>query len=98
MDHVHAAVADALASGYCPANKTVFLATLFALISSLCVIGLTLAVVARFRLRNPQLKIITTVVASMFVLFAIGVGALDLFGLSGCGNHIAEGLTWDQPW
>lgn len=98
VDHLHAAVMDALSSGYCPRNKAIFLMTLFTLVSTFCVFGLAVAGVARFRLRDARFKIVAYIVASMLVLFAIGAGALDLFGFFGCGNHIAEGLTWDWPW
>jgi hypothetical protein len=38
------------------------------------------------------------IAACAVVLFAIGSGALVIFGLSGCGGATEAGLTWDWPW
>lgn len=81
-------VTEALASAYCPTNQSSFLLELVALIAFFCIIGIVLQ---RFG-RVPR------IVGVMFVVFAIGIGAIDFFGLSGCNGHIEKGLTWDQPW
>ena len=38
-----------------------------------------------------------SIVAGAVLLFALGSGALVLYGLSGCSGAAAEGLIWDWP-
>ena len=82
------AVTEALASGYCPTNGTSFLLELVAIVAFLCITG---TVALRFGR-------VARIVGVMLVVFAIGVVAIDLFGLSGCNGHFEKGLTWDHPW
>lgn len=88
MDHLTAAVAQELASRYCPTNKPLFLTELSILVSIFCAIGAALV------LRGNNAR----VAGILFLVFALGIAALDLFGYSGCGPHFTPGLTWDHPW
>ena len=95
---LQAAVSDALSSGYCPKNKAIFLLALLAQVVFFCMSGIALVGLARYRARLARFKSAAYLVAPILVMFALGAGALDLFGLSGCGSHATEGLTWDWPW
>lgn len=88
MIHLNPAVADSLASFWCPTNRASFLATLFALVAAICIVGIVLRRFGR----------VARIAGLVLILFAIGGGAMELFGLSGCGPHFAAGVTWDRPW
>jgi hypothetical protein len=61
-------------------------------------IALLLFSLAKFRRWNAQRKQLMFIAAYAVAAFAIGSGALVLFGLSGCGGATEAGLTWDWPW
>lgn len=88
MDSLTVAVAHELSSRYCPTNKESFLVTLALLVVAFCVAGIVLGRFGR----------VARVAGIVLILFAIGGGALDLFGLAGCGAHFSPGLAWDNPW
>lgn len=97
VDHLTAAVMDALSSGYCPTNKMYFLLRLFAAVAVFCGIGFGL-IAAASRSKNSTRKFVTRTATAVLILFALGGAAWDLFGLSGCGTHSTAGLIWDWPW
>ena len=97
VDHLTAAVMDALSSGYCPTSKTNFLLRLFVTLAVFCGIGFGL-IAAASRSKNSTRRFVAYTGAAVLILFALGGSAWDLFGLSGCGNHTTAGLIWDWPW
>ncbi|MBV8343763.1 MAG: hypothetical protein JO190_02090 [Candidatus Eremiobacteraeota bacterium] len=94
MDPLHAGVAADFSSRYCPLSTALFLARFWALLSPVVAIALAALLAASMRAYQRMPLII---VAGAFVLFALGVAALVLYGLSGCSGAPAEGLTWDWP-
>jgi len=97
VDHLTAAVMDALSSGYCPTSKSYFLLRLFAAVAVFCCIGFGL-IVAATRLKGSERRFFARIGGVVLILFALGGAAWDLFGLSGCGSHATAGLIWDWPW
>ncbi len=93
IDHVQTAVAQEFSSRYCPHSKAVFLMRFWALFALLVAAALTLFLTAYRGAKRPSLY----VVAGVLLLFAVGGGALVLYGLSGCSGVAAEGLIWDWP-
>lgn len=98
VDHLSSAVANDLASRYCPADRTLFLGRLGVLVAACAAAALALFILARLKAHNPQRKELAVIGAYAIALFAIGGGALALFGLSGCLGGSVAGLTWDWPW
>ncbi|HEY1884029.1 MAG TPA: hypothetical protein VGG51_13415 [Candidatus Cybelea sp.] len=97
MGHAEMAVAQDLAARYCPHSKAVFSLRLWAIFA-----GFVAAVLVLFWAANryPKRSLSRTqlyVAAGALLLFAIGAGALVLYGLSGCSGTAAEGLIWDWP-
>ena len=97
VDHLTAAVMDALSSGYCPTSKTKFLLALFAAIAAFCGIGFAF-ILAASRPMNSTRTFVAYTSAAVLILFALGGAGWDIFGLSGCGSHATAGVTWDWPW
>lgn len=93
MDHLQMAVAQDLMSRYCPHSKAVFLTRLCLLSAVPVVAGIVLLVAGRRTGAPPALRI----AAYALLLFAVGSGALVLYGLSGCSGAAAEGLIWTWP-
>ncbi len=96
IDGLQVAVAQELSSRYCPHSSAVFLTRFWALFTLFAVAALALFLGANLftkRPSGPRLYI----VAGALLLFAIGSGALVLYGLSGCSGTAAEGLIWDWP-
>lgn len=98
VDHLSAAVADDLASRYCPVARTLFLERLGVLIAACAGAALALFTLGRLRAHNLQRKELAVISAYAISLFAIGGGAVVLYGLSGCLDGSVAGLTWDWPW
>ena len=97
IDHVQTAVAQDFSSRYCPHSKTVFLIRFWALFALFATAALSLFLTAHRREKRPSVRTLLYVVAGALLLFAIGGGALVLYGLSGCSGVAAEGLIWDWP-
>ncbi len=96
IDHLQMAVAQDLSSRYCPHSNAVFLVRFWALFAAFAAAALTLFLAAN-RSAKPSGRTLPYVVAGALLLFAIGSGALVLYGLSGCSGSAAEGLIWDWP-
>ncbi|HEU5480666.1 MAG TPA: hypothetical protein VFU90_12560 [Candidatus Tumulicola sp.] len=97
VDSLQAAIAQDLSSRYCPHSKALFLMRFWALFAVVAAAGLTAFFAAiRQRNRTPD-RTSPYVIAGTVLLFAIGSGALVLYGLSGCSGAAAEGLIWDWP-
>jgi hypothetical protein len=97
LGHAEMAVAQDLAARYCPHSKTIFLLRSCAIFGALVAAALALFFAAN---RSPKLspgRARLYIVAGVLLLFAIGSGALVLYGLSGCSGTAAEGLIWDWP-
>jgi hypothetical protein len=94
VDHLQTAVAQELSVRYCPHDKAIFLVRCLALLAVFTAAALTLFLTAYRRSsgRTPRY-----IIAGGLLLFAIGTGALVLYGLSGCSGVAAEGLIWDWP-
>lgn len=97
VDHVQMAVAQDLSSRYCPHGKAVFLVRFWAILAVFAAAALTLFFAANRSPKRPSRRTPLYVVAGALLLFAIGSGALVLYGLSGCSGTAAEGLIWDWP-
>ena len=95
---LYAAVANDMSSRYCPVDRTLFLGRLGVLVAALGGIALLILAIARFRVRNPRRRELAYIGACAIAAFAIGSGALVIFGLSGCAGATQAGLTWDWPW
>ena len=93
MDHLQMAIAQDMASRYCPYSKTVFLTRFWMLLAVLLAVGVVLLIGGRRTGAPPALRI----PAYAVLLFAVGSGALVLYGLSGCSGAAAEGLIWSWP-
>ena len=91
MIRLNPAVADSLASFWCPADGAKFLTTLFAIAAAFCIVGIVLIRIARARGRAMRIA------GAVLILFALGGAAFELLGLTGC-THIEKGVTWDWPW
>jgi len=96
IDNLQMAVAQDLSSRYCPHDKTVFLMRSWALFALFAAAALSLFLAA-YRSTNRSGRMPLYIVAGALLLFAIGSGALVLYGLSGCSGAEAEGLIWDWP-
>jgi hypothetical protein len=97
IDHLQVAVAQEFSSRYCPQSKAVFLTRFWALFALLVVTALSLYLTAYRSAKRPSVRTPLYVVAGALLLFAIGGGALVLYGLSGCNGVAAEGLIWNWP-
>ena len=97
VDHLTAAVMDALSSGYCPTSKTDFLLRLFIAVAVFCVVGFGL-IAAASASKDSTRRFVTFTAAAVLIAFAVGGAAGNLFGLSGCGSHTTAGLIRDWPW
>ncbi|MFY9719729.1 MAG: hypothetical protein WAK16_08790 [Candidatus Cybelea sp.] len=91
------AVAQELASRYCPHGNAVFLMRSGAFFAVFIAGALALLLGARRGTKRPSDRTPLYIVAGALLLFAIGSGALVLYGLSGCSGVPAEGLIWDWP-
>ena len=94
VDRLYLAVAQDLASRYCPYSKAIFLTRVSWLFALFAAVALAVFVAARKRSSN---RMPLYIIAGALLLFAIGSGALVLYGLSGCSGTAAEGLIWDWP-
>jgi hypothetical protein len=97
IGHAEMAVAQDLAARYCPHSTSAFSLRLGAIVAAFVAGALVLFSIAnrypKQSLRRTQLY----VAAGAVLLFAIGSGALVLYGLSGCSGVAAEGLIWNWP-
>lgn len=91
------AIAQDLAARYCPHSKTVFLFRAFAIFGALLAAALALFFAANRSPKQSPGRTRLYIVAGALLLFAIGSGAIVLYGLSGCSGTAAEGLIWDWP-
>jgi CHASE2 domain-containing sensor protein len=98
IDHVQMAVAQDLSSRYCPRSNVVFLARFWALFAVFAAAALAMFLAASCSMKRPSNRTPLYIVAGASLLFAIGSGALVLYGVSGCSGAAAEGLIWDWPW
>ena len=98
MDGLHTTVTDTLASGYCPTNEGVFVTALLSCVGVPCALGFILSRVAAHAAVGVRFKFAALMLASFLVLFALGAGAFELFGISGCDGRTIDGLTRDYPW
>jgi len=96
IDRLQMAVAQELSSRYCPHNKAVFLMRFWVLSAVFAAAALSL-LLAAYRSANRSRRTSLYIVAGALLLFAIGSGALVLYGLSGCSGAAAEGLIWNWP-
>jgi len=97
IDHLQIAVAQDLSSRYCPHVQAVFLMRFWGLFAVFAVVALSLFLAAYRGMKRPSGRTPLYIVAGALLLFAVGSGALVLYGLSGCSGVTAEGLTWDWP-
>jgi hypothetical protein len=97
LDHLQTAVAQDLSSRYCPHSKALFLMRFWALFALFAAAALSLFLAAYRSTKRPSGRTPLYIVAGALLLFAIGSGALVLYGLSGCSGAAAEGLIWDWP-
>jgi hypothetical protein len=91
------AVAHDLSYRYCPYSKTVFATKSLVLAAFFAAVALVVFVAARRRSKTGSGAYSLYVMAGAVLLFAIGSGALVLYGLGGCSGPPAEGLIWDWP-
>jgi hypothetical protein len=96
MDRLQIAVAQELSSRYCPHSSAAFLARFWALIAVAAAAALAFYFAAN-RAKGRPGRAPLYIVAGALLLFALGSGALVLYGLSGCSGVAAEGLIWDWP-
>jgi predicted anti-sigma-YlaC factor YlaD len=94
VDHLHLAVAHDLSSRYCPHSKAIFLTRFWTLFALFAAVALAVFSAAR---KRTSARMPLYIIAGIFLLFALGSGALVLYGLSGCSGAAAEGLIWDWP-
>ncbi len=97
VDRLYVAVAQELSSRYCPYSKAVFLARFWTIFAIVAAVALVLFVAANRSRKRPSGNTPLHVVAAALLLFAIGSGALVLYGLAGCSGAAAAGLIWDWP-
>jgi hypothetical protein len=97
IDHLQWAVAQDLSARYCPHSKAAFLVRFWALFAVFAVAAPALFLAASRSTKRPSGRTSLYIVAGALLLFAIGSGALVLYGLSGCSGAAAEGLIWDWP-
>lgn len=97
VDHLQMAVAQDLSSRYCPYSKAVFLMRFWALFAGFAAASLALFLAARRSTKRSSSRAQLYIVAVALLLFAIGSGALVLYGLTGCSGAAAEGLIWSWP-
>jgi hypothetical protein len=96
IDRLQMAVAQELSSRYCPHSKAAFLIRSCWLFAVFAAAALALFLGARSA-KRLSVRTPLYIVAGALLLFAIGSGALVLYGLSGCSAAAAEGLIWDWP-
>jgi hypothetical protein len=94
VDQLHLAVAQDLSSRYCPHSRVIFLTRFWGLFALFAAVALAAFFAARKR-TSHRMPLYT--IAGALLLFALGSGALVLYGLSGCSGAAAEGLNWDWP-
>ncbi len=97
IDRLQIAVAQELSSRYCPHSSAAFLARFWALFAVVAAAALGLYFAANRIAKGTSGRAPLYIVAGGLLLFAIGSGALVLYGLSGCSGAAAEGLIWDWP-
>jgi hypothetical protein len=97
LDHLQMAVAQDLSARYCPHSKAAFLMRFWALLAVFAVAALSLFLAAYRSTNRPSGRTPLYIAAGALLLFAVGSGALVLYGLSGCSGAAAEGLIWDWP-
>ena len=97
IDSLQMAVAQDLSSRYCPHTKTIFLTRFWAMFAVFAAAALALFLAARRSTKRESRRTALYLVGGSLALFAIGSGALVLYGLSGCSGVAAEGLIWDWP-
>jgi hypothetical protein len=97
MDHLTIAVAQDLASRYCPHSKTVLMMRGVAVFVPIVLIALALLFAANRRERKGSLSTLLRLAGYALMLFAAGSAALVIFGLTGCTGTPAEGLIWEWP-
>jgi hypothetical protein len=69
----------------------------WALFAVFAAAALSLILAAYRSKKSPSGRTPLYIIAGTLLFFAIGVGALVLYGLSGCSGAAAEGLIWDWP-
>jgi hypothetical protein len=97
IDHLQIAIAQDFSSRYCPRSKAVFLMRFWALFALFVAAALSLFLTAYRSPKRPSGRTSLYIIGGALLLFAIGGGALVLYGLSGCSGIAAEGLIWDSP-
>jgi hypothetical protein len=97
IDHLQVAVAQDFSARYCPHSKADFLMRFWALFALFVAVALALFLTAYRNAKHPSRQTLLYIAAGAILLFAIGGGALVLYGLSGCSGVAAEGLIWDWP-
>ena len=97
IDPLQMAVAQDLSSRYCPHSKAIFLMRFWAIFAVFAGAALSLFLAAYRSPKGSSRRTTLYIVAGTLLLFAIGSGALVLYGLSGCSGTAAEGLIWDWP-
>jgi len=97
VDHLQVAVSQDLSSRYCPQTTALFLTRFWTLFALFVVAALTLFFAANRRRKGRSAAPRLFIIACALLAFAIGSGALVLYGLSGCRGAAAAGLFWDWP-
>jgi hypothetical protein len=97
IDHLQTAIAQDFSSRYCPHSKAIFLTRFWMLFAGFAAAALLMFFAAYRGVRRPTGRLSLYIVAGGLLFFALGAGALVLYGLSGCSGAAAEGLTWDWP-
>jgi hypothetical protein len=95
MDPVAPAVIEDLSSRYCPHDLHLFVLRLAVFVLAFFAVGIVTLVVAR---KTSTKQLWPFAAGWVLIVFALGAGALDFFGFSGCNGHFTPGLTWDWPW
>lgn len=94
VDQLHLAVAHDFSSRFCPHSKAIFLPRFWGLFALFAAVALAVFFAAR-KCTSDRMPLY--IIAGALLLFALGSGALVLYGLSGCSGVAAEGLIWDWP-
>jgi hypothetical protein len=97
VDHLQVAVSQDLSSRYCPQSTALFLTRFWALFALFVVAALALLFAAHRRTEGTPAARPLRIAAWVLLAFAIGSGALVLYGLSGCSGPAAAGLFWEWP-
>lgn len=97
LDHLQVAVSQDLSSRYCPQSTALFLTRFWALFALLVAAALMLFFAAGRKAKGGSAAPLLHIAACVLLAFAIGGGALVLYGLSGCSGAAAAGLLWEWP-